>query len=96
MTLNGREGHDYEIHITVPEKQTVYKNQATMRQGGMFIRKTREAPELLGKALHCWPNRVNYNTLTHDEVQKSVLRADAVNNLAEDVLRAALAWKQEE
>jgi len=36
-----------------------------------------------------------YKTLTHDEVQKSIKRADAVNNLT-DVLQAALAWKQEE
>jgi len=39
-----------------------------MRQGTMFVSKTREAPELIGKALHCWPNEVSYSTLTHEEV----------------------------
>jgi len=39
-------------------------------------------------------NGVNYCTLTHDEVQKGVLRADAVNSLTEDELQAALARKQ--
>jgi len=65
-----------------------------MRQGGTFIRKAREAPELIGEALHCWPNKVTYTTLTHDEVQKSVLRTDAVNSLSEDILQATLADKQ--
>jgi len=58
----------------------------------MFIRKTREKPELIGKALHCWPSKVTYSTLTHDEVQKGVLRADAVKSLT-DVLQVALTRK---
>jgi len=32
--------------------------------------------------------------LTHDEVQRSVKRADAVNNLNYDVLYTALEWRQ--
>jgi len=96
LAFNSKEGHDYEIRIQVPERQTVYKTQIAIQNGATFIRKTQEAPELIGKALHCWPNGVSYNTLNHDEVQKSVTRADTVNNLTEDVLRAALAWKQEE
>jgi len=67
-----------------------------MRQGIMFVSRTRKIPEYIGKALHCWAKDVSYKTLTHDEVQRSVKRADAVNNLKEDVLQAALIWKQRE
>jgi len=49
---------------------------------------------MIGRALHCWLNGVRYKTLTHDEIQESVIRAEAVNSLTKDVLRAALAWKQ--
>ena len=93
-TINAKEEQCAELRVRVPEKQTVYKTQVAMRQGGTFIRKAREAPELIGEALHCWPNKVTYTTLTHDEVQKSVLRTDAVNSLSEDILQATLADKQ--
>jgi len=59
----------------------------------MFVSKTREAPELIEEALHCWPNEGSYSTLTHEEVYKGVIRADAVNSLSEDVLQAALGSK---
>jgi len=65
-----------------------------MRQGTMFVSKTWEAPELIGKALHCWLNEASYSTLTHEEVWKDLIRADAANSLSEDILQAALDNKQ--
>jgi len=50
----------------------------------MFVRQTREAPELFGKALHHWDNQVNYRTLTLEEIIRSVQRADPANSLQED------------
>ena len=70
LTLTARERQGVEISVKISEKQTIYTTQVVMRQGAMFIRKTREAPEVIAKALHCWPNEVSYKTLTHDEVKK--------------------------
>jgi len=58
----------------------------------MFVSKIREATKLNGKALHCWLNDVSYQTLTNDELQRSVERADAVNKIRTDVLHAATIW----
>jgi len=49
----------------------------------MFVRQTREAPELCGKALHHWDNQINYNTPTLEEII-NVQRADLANSLQED------------
>jgi len=84
LTLNAKDGYDVEIRIKVPEKQTVYKSKICMRQGTMFVRQTREAPELIGKALHHWDNQVNYRTLTYEEIIRSVQRADLANSLQEE------------
>jgi len=54
-----------------------------MRGGTMFVQQKREAPELVGKALHQWENHVNYCTLTLEEII-SVQRADLANSLQED------------
>ena len=94
VLFNSEEGQDYEIRLQVPERLTVYTTQLANRNGRLFIRNTREVPELIGKALHCWPNNVNYHMLTPDEVWNSVKRANAVNKLTEDVLQAAIRWKQ--
>jgi len=94
VLFNSEEGQDYEIRLQGPENQTVYTTQLANRNGRLFIRNTREVPELIGKALHCWPNNVNYHMLTPDEVWNSVKRANAVNKLTEDVLQAAIRWKQ--
>ena len=71
LTLNAKEGQDGKICLKVPEKQTVYKTQVAMRQGGIFIRKTREAPELIGKAMHCWRKR---SQLLYASTQRSPKR----------------------
>jgi len=85
LTPNAKDGQDVEIRIKVPEKQTVYKRKIYMRQGNMFVRQTREAPELIGKALHQWDNKVNYRTLTYEEIIRSVQRADFANRLQKEV-----------
>ena len=84
LTLNAKGEYDVEIRIRVPEEQTVYKSKVCSRRGSMFIRQTREAPELIGKALHHWDNQVNYRTLTLEEITRSVQRADLANSLQED------------
>ena len=90
LTLNAKEGQDVEIRIDVPEKQTVYKSKISVRQGSMFIRKAREAPELVGKALHHRDDQVNYCTLTYSEILRSVQRADVVNCLQEQEFQQTL------
>jgi len=47
----------------------------------MIVSQTREAPELIGKALHRWDDTVSYQTLTYEEIIRSVQRADIVNHL---------------
>jgi len=81
--------------LRVEEKRTVYVTHIAKRQGILFARRTRERPELFGRALHCWQNDVNYKTLTSEELQRSVTRADVVNQLTEDELQAALLWKRQ-
>ena len=50
----------------------------------MFVQPKREAPELVGKALHQWENHVNYCTLTLEEIIRSAQWADLANSLQED------------
>jgi len=63
-----KSGRDVETCTAVPEIQTAYRTTITVRQGTMFVSKTREAPELIEKALHCWTSEVSYSILTHEEV----------------------------
>jgi len=84
LTLNAKNGYEIQLRLMVPEKQTVSKSKIYMRSGAMFVRQTREAPELIGKALHHWDNQVNYRTLTLEEIIRSVQRADLANSLQED------------
>lgn len=69
LVNNSQPGQHYEIRLQVPERQTVFVTQLANRGGTLQIRKVREAPELIGKALYCWRNNVNYQALTYDEVQ---------------------------
>jgi len=80
LTLNAKDGYDVEIRIRVPEKQTMYKSKMCMRQGAIFVRQTQEAPELIDKLWHQRDNKVNYNTLTLEEIIRSVQRADLINS----------------
>jgi len=84
LTLNAKNGYDIELRIMVPEEEMVYKSRIRMRGGTMFVQQTREAPELVGKALHQWNDHVNYRTLTLEEIIRSVQRADLTNSLQED------------
>jgi len=90
--MNGRQ---YEIRLQVPEKQTVYVARLADRNRSLYVVSIRETPELTGKALHCWFRNTSYQTLTHDEIQQSVKRADAVNNIKEDVSQAAIIWHKQ-
>jgi len=54
-----------------------------MRGGTIFVQHTREAPELIDKALHQWNDHANYRTLTLGEII-SVQRAEFTNSLQED------------
>jgi len=38
----------------------------------LYIAEVREASELIGRALHLWPEGTTYHTLSTDEVQRSV------------------------
>ena len=79
IALNSISGQKYEIRLQVPERQIVYVTRLANRKRSLYITSIREAPELTGKALHCWLNNVSYRMLTHNEIQRSVKRADAVN-----------------
>jgi len=83
LTINAEDGYEVEIRIRVPEEQKVCKNKICMRHGAMYVRQTREAPQLIGKALHHWNDQVNYRTLTLEEIM-SVQRVDLTNSLQED------------
>ena len=84
LTLNAKNGYKIELRIKVPEEQMVYKSRIRMGGGTMFVQQTREAPELVGKALHQWDNHINYRTLTLEEIIRSVQRVDLTNSLQED------------
>jgi len=68
VDFKSKSGRDVETCIAVPEIQTVYRTTIGMRQGTMFVSETREAPEVIGKALRCWFNEVSHSPSTHKEV----------------------------
>jgi len=84
LTLNAKGGYEIELRIMVPEEQTIYRSKICMRGGTIFVQQIRKATELVGKALHQWVDRVNYQTLTLEEIIRSVQRADLTNYLQED------------
>jgi len=84
LTLNAKDGYDVELRIMVPEEQTICRSKIRMRGGTIFVQKVRKATELVGKVLHQWDDQVSYQTLTLEEIIRSVQRADVANYLQED------------
>jgi len=84
LTLNAKDGYDVELRIMVPEGQTIYRSKIRMRGGTIFVQKVRKATEVVGKVLHQWDDQVSYQTLTLEEIIRSVQRADVANYLQED------------
>jgi len=84
LTLNAKDGYDVELRIMVPEEQTIYRSKIRMRGGTIFVQKVRKATEVVGKVLHQWDDQVSYQTLTLEEIIRSVQRADVANYLQED------------
>jgi len=84
LTVNAKKGDDVEIRIKVPEEQTVYKSKICIRQGTLFVQHIQKAPELIDRVLHQWSDQANYDTLTIEEIIRSVQRADLTNSLQED------------
>ena len=84
LTLNAKDGYDVELRIMVPEGQTIYRSKIRMRGGTIFVQKVRKATEVVGKVLPQWDDQVSYQTLTLEEIIRSVQRADVANYLQED------------
>jgi len=72
------------MRVSAPEEQTVYEVILQCKNRTIFIRRIDNVQRLRGKALHVWDNDVNYQTLTLEEIIKSVQRADMANLLIED------------
>jgi len=81
LTLNAKNG--YEIDIPVPEEQTNYESKLHLKGGTNFVRRVQDTPRLIGKVLHQWDINVTYQTLTLEEIIRSVQRADITNLLHE-------------
>jgi len=84
LTLNVKDGYEIELRIPLHEEQTVYESKLHLKDGTIFVRRIQDAPRLIGKALHQWDINVNYQTLTLEEIIRSVQRADITNLLQED------------
>lgn len=84
LTLNTRNGYELDLRIPVPEEQTVYESKLRLKDNTIYVRKIQVAPGLIGKALHQWDSKVNYQTLTPEEIMRSVQCADITNLIQED------------
>jgi len=60
-----------------------------LKDNTIYVRPVKVAPGLIGKMLHQWNLQVTYQTLTLEEIQSSVNRADATNLLHDcDVMKS--------
>jgi len=53
------------------------------RVRGIYVTSVREAPELIGKLLHCWDKSTNYNTLNIEKIIFSSEHADLLEDFLE-------------
>jgi len=55
--------------------------QLILQKGAIYVRYVHNAPELVNKMLHHWNSRLTYQTLSVQDVEDSVGRADILNML---------------
>jgi len=83
LILNAKSGHEIQLRVKVPEEQMVYMSSLMLRHGTMYVRCVHIAPELRGKILYKWDSQTTYETLTIEEIQRSIKCANALNDLQE-------------
>jgi len=84
MTFNEENGHEIELRIPVPQEQKVCTSCLSLKHNDIYVRYVNDAPGLVGKTLHQWNSQVNYQTLTLEEIIRSVQRANITNFLREN------------
>jgi len=83
LTLNTRNGYEIEMRMQVPEEQMTYTSSLVLKRSAIRVRYIHATPGLLGEVLHQWDTYVSYETLTLEEIQCSVDRANATNAIRE-------------
>jgi len=92
IATHSKQGQSFEVRWQCDELHKAYAITIANRNGSVYVTVVREAPELTGKLLHGWAEGVTYDTLTADEIQRSVKRANAVNRIKREVIQAVKIW----
>jgi len=76
-----------KIRLFDNEECSVYEMKIRKNiTGRMLINRIRERPELKGKILHMWGDRITYEMLLIQAIKSSIICADSVNDFNEDML----------
>lgn len=79
LAWHGESEKQIELRMVEPWKQTYM--QLILQKGAIYVRYVHNAPELVNKMLHHWNSRLTYQTLSVQDVEDSVGRADILNML---------------
>jgi len=80
--------------MRVKETASTYGLKLANRQRAVFVKRLWEVSKADEVALHCWLPGVTYRTLTEDEINRSVRRADAIGETVKAVQHAMSIWRQ--
>ena len=83
-----------EAQMRVKETASTYGLKLANRQRAVFVKRLWEVSKADEVALHCWLTGVTYRTLTEDEINRSVRRADAIGETVKAVQHAMSIWRQ--
>jgi len=82
--------------MRIAEFATTYSSKVVNPNRSVYVTRLWEVPKADEMALHCWLPDINYRTLTLDEINRSVLRAQAIGETVKAVQHAMTIWKRPE
>jgi len=81
LMINAETGDKVDLRILEPSEQKVYMSDLAVQKTGVYVQRMREVPMSTNEILHIWEPSVNYQTLTLEEIQLSIERAEAAKLL---------------
>ena len=93
---NSVTGQTFEIRMRVAQMETTYGLRLSNRAGSIHVTHMCEVTKANENELHCWLPDISYWTLTVDEIQRSMQRAEAIGKVKIALQYAMAIWQKPE
>jgi len=82
--------------MRIKELATTYGLKVVNRNKSVYVARLWEVSKADEMALHCWLPGINYRTLSIGEINRIVLRAQAIGGTVKAVQHAMTSWNRPE